>query len=131
MTPMPAETFRQSTHQISQNCGVLIASLTMHLVPGDHLLASLTGGLTVRPPPGAGMQTIGKRRPHEKQIDRTMADKGLGDADVGRCLEISIIRNTESGEAMKAAPPKPMIAMPVAMPGRSGNHLIRVDTGEM
>ena len=25
-TPMPAVTLRQSTHQISQNCGVLIAS---------------------------------------------------------------------------------------------------------
>src|ERR1700760_249545 len=25
ITPMPAETFRQSTHQISQNCGVLCA----------------------------------------------------------------------------------------------------------
>ena len=27
-TPMPAETFRQSTAQSSQNCGVLCASLT-------------------------------------------------------------------------------------------------------
>ena len=26
-TPMPAETFRQSTAQINQNCGVLCASL--------------------------------------------------------------------------------------------------------
>jgi ribose transport system substrate-binding protein len=31
------------------------------------------------------------------------------------------------GEAMKAPPPKPMIAMP----GRSGNHRIKVETGEM
>ena len=36
-----------------------------------------------------------------------------------------------AGEAMKAAPPNPMIAMPVAIPGRSGNHLISVETGEM
>ncbi len=28
-----------------------------------------------------------------------------------------------------APPPKPMIAMPVAMPRRSGNHLINVETG--
>ncbi len=41
------------------------------------------------------------------------------------------ISHTESGEAMKAPPPNPMIAMPVAMPGRSGNHRIRVETGEM
>src|SRR6478735_9316531 len=27
ITPMPADTFRHSTHQISQNCGVLCASL--------------------------------------------------------------------------------------------------------
>ena len=27
ITPMPADTFKQSTHQISQNCGVLCASL--------------------------------------------------------------------------------------------------------
>ncbi len=39
--------------------------------------------------------------------------------------------HTERGEAIIAPPPKPMIAIPVAMPGRSGNHLINVDTGEM
>src|ERR1700730_19328008 len=27
ITPIPADTFRHSTHQISQNCGVLCASL--------------------------------------------------------------------------------------------------------
>ena len=46
-------------------------------------------------------------------------------------VENLLISQTESGEAIKAPPPKPMIAMPVAMPGRSGNHLIRVETGEM
>jgi hypothetical protein len=40
------------------------------------------------------------------------------------------ISHTDNGEAMKAPPPKPMIAMPVAMPGRSGNHLINVETGD-
>src|SRR3954453_17604957 len=34
-------------------------------------------------------------------------------------------------DAIIAPPPKPMIAMPVAMPRRSRNHLISVDTGEM
>ena len=42
-----------------------------------------------------------------------------------------LISQTDSGEAIKAPPPNPMIAMPVAMPGRSGNHLISVETGEM
>ncbi len=46
-------------------------------------------------------------------------------------VEKTLISHTESGEAIIAPPPKPMIAMPVAIPGRSGNHLINVDTGEM
>jgi hypothetical protein len=37
----------------------------------------------------------------------------------------------DNGEAMSAPPPNPMMASPVASPGRSGNHLIRVETGEM
>ena len=41
------------------------------------------------------------------------------------------IRNTASGDPIIAPPPKPMIAMPVAMPGRSGNHFMSVLTGEM
>ena len=38
---------------------------------------------------------------------------------------------TESGAAIIAPPPNPMIASPVAIPGLSGNHLISVETGEM
>ncbi len=37
----------------------------------------------------------------------------------------------DSGDAMSAPPPNPMIAIPVAIPGRSGNHLISVETGEI
>ena len=40
-------------------------------------------------------------------------------------------RALDIGEAISAPPPNPMIAMPVAMPGRSGNHFIKVETGEM
>ena len=36
-----------------------------------------------------------------------------------------------SGDAISAPPPKPMIAITVERPGRSGNHLISVETGEM
>ena len=32
---------------------------------------------------------------------------------------------------MRAPPPKPMIAMPVDMPRRSGNQAMSVDTGVM
>ena len=41
------------------------------------------------------------------------------------------INSTPSGAPISAPPPKPMIARPVAMPGRSGNHLTSVETGEM
>jgi hypothetical protein len=46
-------------------------------------------------------------------------------------VEKRFIRSTASGEPIIAPPPKPMMAMPVAMPRRSGNHLISVLTGEM
>ena len=48
-----------------------------------------------------------------------------------RGVENLLISHTDRGEAIKAPPPKPMMAMPVAMPGRSGNHLISVETGEI
>ncbi|MNS79251.1 hypothetical protein D3C72_1129000 [compost metagenome] len=41
------------------------------------------------------------------------------------------ISRSASGAPIMAPPPKPMMAMPVAMPRRSGNHLISVLTGEM
>ena len=41
------------------------------------------------------------------------------------------MRRFDAGEAISAPPPKPMMARPVARPGRSGNHFIKVDTGEM
>lgn len=41
------------------------------------------------------------------------------------------IRMSASGAPIMAPPPKPMMAMPVAMPRRSGNHLMSVDTGEI
>src|SRR6266850_5944306 len=36
-----------------------------------------------------------------------------------------------SGAPIIAPPPNPMMAMPVAIPRRSGNHLMSVETGEM
>ena len=46
-------------------------------------------------------------------------------------VENLLISHTESGAAINAPPPNPMIAMPVAMPGRSGNQRIKVETGEI
>ena len=59
------------------------------------------------------------------------ADERLAPRRLGRRCENCAISQTDSGEPINAPPPKPMIAMPVAMPGRSGNHLISVETGEM
>ncbi len=56
MTPMPAETFRQSTHQISQNCGVLCASFRCTLCAVIIDFVSLGG---VQP---SGRQPAGGRR---------------------------------------------------------------------
>ena len=41
------------------------------------------------------------------------------------------INSAANGEPIMAPPPKPMMAMPAAIPRRSGNHFIKVDTGEM
>ena len=41
------------------------------------------------------------------------------------------MKNTFRYPARKAPPPNPMMAMPVAIPRRSGNHLTSVLTGEM
>ncbi|MNO08368.1 hypothetical protein D3C81_2309790 [compost metagenome] len=41
------------------------------------------------------------------------------------------ISRSASGAPIIAPPPKPMMAMPVAMPRRSGNHLMSVLTGEI
>ena len=43
----------------------------------------------------------------------------------------AFISRVARGEPIMAPPPKPMMAMPVAMPRRSGNHLMSVETGEM
>src|SRR5690242_14455548 len=49
------------------------------------------------------------------------------DVGVAKCF----IRRSASGAPIIAPPPNPMMAIPVARPRRSGNHLMRVDTGEM
>jgi hypothetical protein len=39
------------------------------------------------------------------------------------------ISDTDSGAAISAPPPKPMIASPAASPRRSGNHFTSTPTG--
>ena len=81
---------------------------------------------------------------HEHEVDGGHGDERLPHADVGAvgsrpcsvvprnsCRRQPFIRIVASGEPIMAPPPKPMMAMPVAMPRRSGNHLMSVETGEM
>src|SRR5215469_6398483 len=56
ITPMPADTFKQSTHQISQNCGVLCALSRCTLCCEIIDLVSLGG---VQP---SGCQPVGGNR---------------------------------------------------------------------
>ena len=49
--------------------------------------------------------------------------------DVGDAKRL--MRRSASGVPIIAPPPNPMMARPVAMPRRSGNHLMSVETGEM
>ena len=43
----------------------------------------------------------------------------------------ALIKLSPSGIPIIAPPPKPIIAIPVAKPLLSGNHLINVDTGDI
>jgi hypothetical protein len=61
-------------------------------------------------------------RPITTNVSQTPTDVGVAN----RC-----IRASASGVPMRAPPPNPMMARPVAMPRRSGNHLMSVETGEM
>ena len=81
--------------------------------------------------PGAGTRTIADPTSMKNGIDEAKDHEGLRRPRHASAVENRLMSQTESGEAIIAPPPKPMIAMPVAIPGRSGNHLIKVDTGEM
>jgi hypothetical protein len=60
--------------------------------------------------------------PNTRNVCHTPTESGVAK----RCIS-----RLASGVPIIAPPPNPMIASPVAMPRRSGNHLISVDTGEM
>src|SRR5437899_2468389 len=84
----------------------------------------------------AGCQSAGGTRtmkaPHSmraKYNSPIVANVGATPCDVG--LLKWLMRIVESGDAIIAPPPKPMIASPVAIPGRSGNQRMSVETGEM
>jgi len=57
-----------------------------------------------------------------RNVCQTPTESGLRKCDMSR---------SASGAPIIAPPPNPMMAIPVAMPRRSGNHLTSVETGEM
>ena len=119
-----------STAQISQNCGVLSASSRWTL-PCVIIVLAVVGGRPAFGPPAVRRHAVAEGAAHhEDEIDRAQHHEGLPDADRVGVLKWFISRSA-SGEPIIAPPPKPMMAMPVAMPRRSGNHLIRVETGEI
>ena len=88
ITPIPAETFRVSTHHTSQNCGVLCAFVEMHVSLRDHRI-----GIRRRSPafraPANRRDTVAERADHhEDEIDQAHRDEGFPDADRGRGLEV-------------------------------------------
>ena len=88
MMPMPAETLRQSTAQISQNCSVLWASLRWTLPARDHGLGA-GGRRPARRAPAGRRQAIAEGAPqHEHEIDEAHGHEGLPDADRGRGGEV-------------------------------------------
>src|SRR5262245_51175455 len=128
--PMPAVTLKQSTNHRSQNCGVLMALFAETCPPVKIDPASI--GFGVKP---AGFQSSRGSRTSNQPSDMNTAYTMPCTRKVREMPEM-LVPNEDSilvdhGEAMSAPPPKPMIAMPVAIPGRSGNHLIKVETGEM
>src|SRR5690348_17100879 len=122
--PMPAVTFMQSTTHRHQNCGVRTALFADTCTPSSGAGPALTGGLSPR-----GTRTSRTPSVMKTAYDSPCTRKASAMPEESEPKDFSIC--ADHGEAMSAPPPKPMIAMPVAMPGRSGNHLIRVDTGEM
>src|SRR5579859_1437420 len=127
---MPAVTLRHGTPQRSQNCGVRIAVFTSTLwvlimacglADGVQPCGrQLAGGMRTRNAPNIMKQKY--RIPSVRNVSATPTDVAL------RKWAISMF---DSGDATIAPPPNPMIASPVAMPGRSGNQRINVETGEM
>jgi hypothetical protein len=83
----------------------------------------------------AGFQSAGGTRIASAPIDIEMKYAMPSTTKVSATPMLVALRKwfinaTDKGAAIIAPPPKPMIAMPVAIPRRSGNQRINVDTGD-
>ena len=126
---MPAVTFMKSTTHSSQNCVVRIACDALNVAPHDPARRS-AGVQPAGCQPSRGTRTVSTpnimNAKYKIPITTNVGATPCGAVDL-KCA----MSDVASGEPIIAPPPNPMIASPVAIPGRSGNHLISVDTGEM
>ena len=123
----PAVTLRQRTHQISPELRCLQRVIDKDIMRADERLRCRRRRTVGGTQPGGGTRTITA----PTIINREVSQDHKGSATpiwVG--VDSWLISQTDNGEGTAAPPPNPMIAIPVAIPGRSGNHLINVDTGE-
>ncbi len=120
---MPAVTFMHSTSHSSQNCGVRRAERAETWTPSSGAGRPSARSL------GRGTRTSSTPSSMKTAYVSPWTRKARAIPELSEPKDLSIC--ADQGEAMSAPPPKPMMAMPVAMPGRSGNHLISVETGEM
>ena len=127
--PIPAVTLKHRTTHNSQNCGVLIASLAVRSGPAPCGVFGPTFRTTGGSHCVAGSRTktipMVMKNAYTTPITRKVV------ARPWRSVPNHFINCDDQGEAMSAPPPNPMMAKPVAIPGRSGNHFISVETGEM
>ncbi len=103
----------------------------MHITASRNGPARRGDARTGRRPPGRRKSHGEHAKQHEGEVRHPHHHERLGDTEADVALRNRSISPTASGEPIIAPPPNPMIANPVAIPGRSGNHLMSVDTGEM
>ena len=127
---MPAVTLKQSTTQRNQNWGSRIAVRADTAGPDDPAAASWEAAGAF----GGRQSSAGTRISSQPMDMKTAYIRPITAKVPASPPEVrpkAFSRADSIGEAMSAPPPKPMMAMPVAMPGRSANHFISVETGEM
>ncbi len=127
---MPALTFMQRTTQSSQNWGVFQATSTATLAFVTRAFTCSRGTQPSGFQPSGGTRTMNAPKTMETEYSAAMTSSASC-APTEVSDEKRLISSSASGPPISAPPPNPMMAMPVAMPGRSGNHFIKVDTGEM
>ncbi len=122
--PIPAVTFMHRTTHRHQNCGVRTAVRAETWGP-----SSTPGAPGPRAPSVRGRRT--RNTPSAMKTAYVRPCTRNASAMPWESVPKASSMRADQGEAMSAPPPNPMMAMPVAMPGRSGNHLMSVETGEM